>query len=139
MNQVVSRIRPRQTRQTVLGILLLFVLMLVAACSGGGGDESAPETAVQQTGSLTCSQTCLSQGQCGAAVDGSIIILAHSGQPTLRNHDTLLANEAAVTIIGQQTLSISDAAGTISSMNFFNVQSEGGPASWVSGSCINTQ
>lgn len=138
MNQVVSRIRPRQTRQTVLGILLLFVLMLVAACSGGG-DESALETAVQQTGNLTCSQTCLSQGQCGATVDGSIIILAHSGQPTLRNHDTLLANEAAVTIIGQQTLSISDAAGTIRSMNFFNVQPEGGPASWVSGSCINTQ
>ncbi|MCA9917865.1 MAG: hypothetical protein KC445_07940 [Anaerolineales bacterium] len=142
MNQVFPRNILRQLRFLPLAGLLLLIA-LFTACSGSG-DDAAPEVvdpaaAVLQTGSLTCSQTCLAQGQCGTAADGRTVILAHSGQPKLRDHDTLLADEAAVTILNQQTLAISDAVGAISSMSFFNVQPTGGPASWVSGSCVNLQ
>lgn len=141
MNQILP-INFGQPRHMSLVVLLLFILLLTACL--GGGDEAAPEaiapeTAVQQTGNLTCSQTCLAQGQCGNAADGTTFILGHSAQPTLRNHDTLLANDATIVIAGQQTLTISDITGATSSMNFFAVQPpEGGPNSWVSGSCVNT-
>ena len=141
MNQVVTRTRPRQPQPLPLVVLLLFILLLTA-CLGGGDEVApevvAPETAAQQTGSLTCSQTCLGQGQCGTAADGSTFILAHSAQPMLRDHDTLLANDAAIVIAGQQTRTVSDITGATFSMNFFAVQPpEGGPTGWVSGSCVN--
>lgn len=140
MNQLLPRKILRQPRFLPLAGLLL-LLLLLTACSGGG-EEAAPEQAepaavAGQPGSLTCSQTCLAQGQCGTAADSSVVILAHSAQPTLRDHDTLLANDAVVTIIEQRTVPISDVTGAMSSLNFFYVQPESGPASWVAGSCVN--
>lgn len=141
MNQLFARNHLQQPRHLPLfGLLLL--LLLLTACFGAGeetaSEVTAPEAAAGQTGSLTCSQTCLAQGQCGTAADSSVVILAHSAQPALRDHDTLLANAAAIVIVGQQTLDVSDVTGAITSMNFWAVQPpEGGPTSWVSGSCVN--
>ncbi len=122
--------------------LLLLLFLLLTACFGGG-DEAAqgplvPETAGQQTGSLVCSANCLNQGQCGAAADGRMVILAHSSQPATRDHNTLLANESPVLIVEQQPRTVIDIAGNISTLNFFAVQvAAGGPISWVAGSCVN--
>lgn len=140
MNQVVSpqHVTPFQ-RAPLAGLLLLFLLL--TACFGGGGDEVAlvvPETAVQSTGTLVCSEGCLSQGQCGTVADGRIVILARSSGPATRDHDVLLLNDSAVTIVAQEPRIIQDIAGNQTNLNFFAVQpAEGGFTSWVAGSCVN--
>ncbi|MEZ4593560.1 MAG: hypothetical protein R3D55_20815 [Chloroflexota bacterium] len=140
MNQLLPRKTLRQPRSLPL-VGLLLLLLLLTACIGGGEETApelvVPEAAVGQQGSLTCSQTCLAQGQCGTAADSSVVILAHSAQPALRDHDTLLANDTAVTIIEQRTVAVSDVTGAVSSLNFFYAQPAGGPPSWVAGSCVN--
>lgn len=141
MNQVVPRNYLWQPKQVPFAGLLL-LLLLLTACIGGGDEATpeaaAPEAAVQQSGSLTCSQTCLAQGQCGAAADGRIVILAHGTQPTLRDHNAILENESAILIMGQQTRTVLEISGATSTMNFFAVQPQaGGPTNWVAGSCVN--
>lgn len=117
---------------------LLVILLLLTACSGGGDEAAAPEGASQQTGTLTCSQSCLNQGQCGAAEDGRTVILGNSDQPTFRNHNAILENETAVNIINQQPLNYNNPNGTPGTLTFFNVQpAAGGPTNWVAGSCLN--
>ena len=126
--------------QHILFVGLLLLLLLLTACFGGGNEETAvsPETAAQQTGSLICSNSCLSQGQCGTAADGRIVILAHSSQAATRDHNTLLPNESAINILGLETHTVADVANNQTTLNFYNVQPvEGGPASWVAGSCVN--
>lgn len=141
MNQVVPRNHLMQPQRASLGGLLLLFLLLTACF--GGGDEAAedavvPEAAALTTGRLVCSENCLNQGQCGAAADGRIVILAHSNGPATRDHNTVLANDSAILIVGQEPRNIADTAGGISTLNFFAVQpAEGGPTSWVAGSCVN--
>lgn len=138
MNQVAPRTDLKQPSRQPLAILLLLILLLTACIGGNEEETAAPEAAAQQPGSLICSQTCLAQGQCGTAADGQTVVLGHSGQPVLRDHDTLLANEVAIVIAGQQTRTVLDITGATSNMNFFAVQPpEGGPVTWVSGSCVN--
>lgn len=121
---------------------LLLLLLLLTACFGGG-DDAAQDTAVTDqtiplTGNLVCSPACLSQGQCGTTTDDRTVILAHNTQPATRDHNVILANNSTVNILEQQTRNVLDAAGTTFSLNFFLVQSaEGGPNSWVAGSCVN--
>jgi hypothetical protein len=121
---------------------LLLLLLLLTACFGGG--DAAPETAVTDpaliplTGNLVCGPDCLNQGQCGTTADGRTVILAHNTQPATRDHNVILANDSAVNILGQEPRNVQDSAGTAFSLNFFLVQpTEGGPASWVAGSCVN--
>lgn len=142
MNQVVSINRLMRFRLAPsVGLLLL--LLLLTACFGGG-DAVPQDTAVSEqavtplAGTLVCSPNCLGQGQCGTTADGRTVILAHSTQPATRDHNVILANDSAVNILGQEPRNVQDAAGTAFSLNFFLVQpTEGGPASWVAGSCVN--
>ncbi|WP_420645732.1 hypothetical protein [Candidatus Leptofilum sp.] len=141
MNQVVPRKQLWQSQLAPFAGLLL-LLLLLTGCFGGGDEAApeavAPEAATQQTGTLTCSQTCLNQGQCGVAADGRTVILASSNQPTFRDHNAILENESAIIIAGQQTLNISNFNGTPGTLNFFAVQpTGGGPTNWVAGSCVN--
>jgi hypothetical protein len=128
---------------SLVGVLLL--ILLLTACFGGGNDAAedtavSPETAAPQTGSLVCSSSCASQGQCGTTIDGRTVILAHSSQATTRDHDTLIANESTINILGSETHTVADAANNQSTITFYNVQPvEGGPAGWVAGSCVNIQ
>ena len=141
MNQVVTNHSSPHYRQLPLvGLLLLFLLL--TACLGGGDDPApeavAPEVAGQSTGTLVCSNNCINQGQCGTAADGRTVILAHSGQPATRNHDTILNNDSPVFIVGQEQRTVADMAGNQSSLNFIAVQvTSGGPTSWVAGICVN--
>ncbi len=142
MNQAAPPNHSRRFRQLPLVILLLLMLLLTACF--GGGDEATQDTAVSdqaavaQTGNLVCSSDCLNQGQCGTTADGRTVILAHSAQPATQNHDVILANDSTVNIMKQQTRTVQDAAGNPFTLNFFQVQSaEGGPNSWVAGSCVN--
>lgn len=136
MNQVVSHNLFKQPRRWSLAGLLLFFL-LTTACFGGD-NTAAPEAAEgQQTGSLACTETCRTQGQCGTAADGRIVILAHSGGPATRDHNTVINNESAVTILSQEQRTIQETSGTQSTMTFFNVQPANSPAAWVIGSCVN--
>jgi hypothetical protein len=143
VNQVLRLKHLLQPRwMPLVWLLLLFLLLLLTACLGGGDDAAqdvaAPETAVQQTGSLTCSNICQIQGQCGTAADGRILILANSSQPATRNHNAVLENDSPVFILEQQSRTVADPAGNISNLDFFAVQpTGGGPASWVAGSCVN--
>ena len=122
---------------------LLLVLLLLTGCLGGGGD-AAEDTAVSDqavaplAGTLVCGTDCLNQGQCGTTADGRTVILAHNTQPATRDHNVILANDSAVNILGQEPRNVQDAAGNPFSLNFFLVQpAEGGPNSWVAGSCVN--
>ncbi len=121
-----------------LWLLLLFLLL--TACFGGGDDaaqEGVLETAVQQ-GTLTCSDNCRNQGQCGTATDGRIVVLAHGLQPATRDHNAVLENDSPVLIVGTEQRTVADPAGNTSNLNFFAVQpSGGGPTNWVAGSCVN--
>ncbi|WP_420629558.1 hypothetical protein [Candidatus Leptofilum sp.] len=137
MNKVIPR---KHLRQGQLGLYagLLLILLLLTACFGGSEEAAPPEGAVQRTGTLTCSQSCLSQGQCGAAADGRTVILAHSGQPTFRDHNAILENESAILIAGEQIRNITNANGTLGTLTFYAVQpTGGGPNNWVAGSCVN--
>jgi hypothetical protein len=121
---------------------LLLLLLLLTACFGGGDPAQnatvTPGAVIPLTGSLVCSPSCLSQGQCGTTVDGRIVILAHNTQPATRDHNVILPNESAVNILGQEPRNLVDAAGNPFSLNFFVVQpTAGGPTSWVAGSCVN--
>jgi hypothetical protein len=142
VNQDVTRIHLMQPRQASwVGLLLL---LLLTACFGGRDDAAedvpVPEAAALATGRLVCSQSCLSQGQCGTTADGRIVILAHSSGPATRDHNTVLANDSAILIMGQEPRTIADITGAASTLNFFAVQpAEGGPTSWVAGSCVNPQ
>ena len=140
MNQFVTKKYSRQFRYLPLAGLLLLLLTLTA-CFGGGDDNAseaaAPETAVQQNATLTCTSACLAQGQCGTAADGRAVILAHGSQPTLRDHNVILDNESAVVIVGQQSHTILNTDGATSTLNFFAVQTAGGgPTNWVAGTCV---
>ncbi len=140
MNQVVPN--HYSTHPQWLSLLLLLIFLLLTACFGGGNeaapDAGAPEIAAQLSGTLVCSNNCLNQGQCGTAADGRTVILAHSGQPATRDHNTILDNESAVFIIDQQQRLVTDMVGNQSNLNFFAVQlATGGPTSWVAGSCVN--
>lgn len=141
MNQVIPSIHLKLARHVPLtGLLLLFLLL--TACFGGGNEAApevaAPEAAGPQSGTLTCTATCLAQGQCGTAADGRTVILAHGSQPTLRDHNAILENNSNIVVAGQQTLNIMDITGATSTLNFFAVQvPEGGPINWVAGSCVN--
>lgn len=139
MNKVNLLYRSVQPRQMPL-VWLLLLFLLLTGCLGGGEaaqDAPAPETAVQQTGTLTCSDNCRNQGQCGTATDGRIVILAHSDKPATRDHNTVLENNGAVLIMGQELRAVVDPAGVVSNLNFYAVQPNGGPTSWVAGSCVN--
>ncbi len=123
-------------------VWLLLIFLLLTGCLGGGDkaaeEVAAPEAPVQQTGTLTCSDSCRNQGQCGMAVDGRIVILAHNSQPATRDHNVVLENDSPILIAKQEQRTVADPAGTISTLNFFAVQSAaGGPISWVAGSCVN--
>ena len=127
----------------LVGLLLLFLSL--TACFGGG-NEAAEETAVtltnpgQQNGTLTCSESCSLQGQCGTTLDGRVVILGHSNVPSTRDHNTVLPNESTVTVLAQEPHTVADAAGVTSTLNFFAIQPlDGGPASWVAGTCVNLQ
>ena len=142
MNQTVLTNRLRRFRHGPSAGLLLLLLLLTACF--GGGDDAAQDTAVSdqaaaaQTGNLVCSPSCLSQGQCGTTADGRTVILAHSTQPATRDHDVILANDSTINILTIEPRNLQDAAGNPFSLNFFLVQpAEGGPASWVAGSCVN--
>jgi hypothetical protein len=142
VNQNLTRIHLMQPRQASwVGLLLL---LLLTACLGGGTeaaeDAVVPEAAALTTGSLVCSESCLSQGQCGTAADGRIVILAHSNGPATRDHNTVLNNDSTILIVGQEPRTIADITGATATLNFFAVQpAEGGPTSWVAGSCVNPQ
>ena len=143
MNQVVPTNRLTQFRHAPLAGLLLLILLLTA-CFGGGNNDAVEDTAVtdqvaaQATGSLVCSTSCLSQGQCGTTADSRTVILGHSTRPATRDHDIILANDSAVTILGQETHTVQDIVGSIFTLNFFAVQpTAGGPTAWVAGSCVN--
>jgi len=121
---------------------LLLLLLLLTACFGGGGNETENTAVTDQTtpltGNLVCGTACLSQGQCGTTTDGRTVILAHNIQPATRDHNVILANDSTINILQQQTHNVQDAAGSQFSLNFFLVQpAEGGPSSWVAGSCVN--
>lgn len=142
MNQVIPTNRLLPSRY-LLPFGLLLLLLLLTACFGGGGN-GAEETAVSDqavaplAGTLVCGTDCLNQGQCGTTADGRTVILAHSTQPATRDHDVILANDSAVNLLVQEPRNVQDAAGTAFSLNFFLVQpTDGGPASWVAGSCVN--
>ena len=141
MNQVIPRKDLKQPQHLPLtGLLLLFLLL--TACFGGGNEAApeaaAPEAAGPQGGTLTCTATCLAQGQCGTAADGRTVILGHGSQPALRDHNAILENNSNIVVVGQQTQTIMDITGATSTLNFFAVQvPEGGPANWVAGSCVN--
>ncbi|VAW38685.1 hypothetical protein MNBD_CHLOROFLEXI01-148 [hydrothermal vent metagenome] len=127
-------------RMPLVWLLLLFLLL--TSCLGGGGeaaqDAVAPETAALQTGTLTCSDNCRNQGQCGTAVDGRIVILAHGSQPATRDHNAVLENDSPILIVQQEQRTVADPVGTLSNLNFFAVQpAAGGPTNWVAGSCVN--
>lgn len=142
MNQVEPTNHLSYCRHALLaGLLLLFLLL--TACFGGG-EETPQDTAVtdqalqQLTGNLVCSESCLSQGQCGTTADGRTVILAHSTQPATRDHNVVLPNDGTIVILGQEPRTVVDAAGNPFSLNFFAVQpAGGGPTSWVAGSCVN--
>lgn len=142
MNQVVPLNHSRQFRRLPLVVLLL-LLLLLTACFGGG--DAAPQdtavsdqAAVSPTGTMVCSPDCLNQGQCGTTTDGRTVILAHSTQPATRDHDVILANDRTMNILGQEQRTVLDAAGNPFTLNFFLVQpTEGGPNSWVAGSCVS--
>lgn len=141
MNQTAPTNRLMQLRQgPSAGLLLL--LLLLTACFGGGNDAAdtiaSDQAAAPLTGNLVCSPACLSQGQCGTTVDGRTVILAHSSQPATRDHNVILPNDSIVNLLGQEPRNVQDAAGSVFSLNFFLVQpADGGPASWVAGSCVN--
>ena len=128
----------------LLGLLLffLFLLLTTTACIGGGDEPApeaaAPEAAVQATGTLVCSADCINQGQCGTTLDGRIVILGHSGQPATRDHNTTLLTDSVVFLREEQQRTVMDPAGNTSVLNFFAVQpTDGGPMSWVAGTCVN--
>jgi hypothetical protein len=127
-------------RMPLVWLLLLFLLL--TSCLGGGDeaaqDAGSPETAALQTGTLTCSENCRNQGQCGTTVDGRIVILANSVQPATRAHNAVLENDSPILIVKQELRTVADPVGNLSNLNFFAVQpAAGGPTNWVAGSCVN--
>ena len=125
------------------GLLLLFLLL--TACLGGGeeaGQDTAvsPEIAFPVAGTLVCSGSCQSQGQCGTTADGRTVILAHSSKASTRDHDTLFVNETAVELLQAEPHTVLDSSGNSTNLNFYIVQTVGGgPRSYVAGTCVATQ
>jgi len=143
VNKVVSTNHLRQFWHIPLPVIGLLLLLLGLTACFGGGNNAAQDTGVtlevpgQQTGTLTCSESCAAQGQCGTAPDGRILIMAHSNVPSTRDHNTVLPNDSTVTVLAQEPHTIADVAGVTSTLNFFAIQPvEGGPASWVAGTCV---
>ena len=125
------------------GLLLLFLLLTV--CLGGGEDAVQDtavslENAIPQSGQLECAEGCLSIGQCGTTADGRTVILAHSTKASTLDHDTLLPNDIAVSILQVEPHTVQVGTNNPLTLNFYVVRPlEGGPASFVAGSCVNTQ
>lgn len=119
--------------------LILFILL--TGCFGGGNQEETENVApvenqfVQKT--LTCSEACANNGQCGQAGDGSFFVLARSDQPNTQNHDQIFPVDTSVDILGSEQRLLQSPGGEVSQLTFSYINISGGQKSgWVANWCI---
>jgi hypothetical protein len=96
-------------------IAIILILLFSAGCFGGGNDgQAADQTGgqgqpVQAT--LTCSEACAQNGQCGPTADGRVFVLARSDRPNTRDHDLIFPVDVPVEILINEQRTIQSPGG----------------------------
>lgn len=122
-------------------IALLLTLLLLSACLGGGKNNQAPgDAALLENGAatLTCSQACADQAQCGESSDRGQVVLLNADGPATRNHSLAVPVNTGVNIqLAQPWPARRVATGEDIQVTFYLVDiPERTTMAWVAGWCI---
>lgn len=128
---------PPKPRRSLVALLL--VLFLLTACLGGRNKPVLGDaTLLAGAATLTCSQACADQGQCGDSPDRGQVVLLHTSSPATQNHDLAVSVSTGVDIMQSAPLAalrLSNLEEVQVMFYFVNIPDRQTQA-WVPGWCI---
>lgn len=141
MNLDMRQIDIKSRRIPYFPYTYLIILLLLTACFGGGNQGETENVAPVENQSaqktLTCSEACANNGQCGQAGDGRLVVLGRSDQPNTQNHDQIFPVDTPVDILGSEQRLVQSFGGEVSQLTFSYINlSDGQKSGWVANWCV---